>query len=63
VREVEDAFEVPLAFLMDSANHRMDMRVLGGAQRRFHAMAFEERYIWGATAGILKNMHERLFSA
>ena len=62
-REVADAFEVPLAFLMDGANHKMHMRILGGAERRFHAMPFKERYIWGATAGILKNMHERLFSA
>jgi 8-oxo-dGTP pyrophosphatase MutT (NUDIX family) len=61
--EVADAFEVPLAFLMDPDNHQTHMRVLAGAERRYHAMPFQERYIWGATAGILKNMHERLFSA
>jgi 8-oxo-dGTP pyrophosphatase MutT (NUDIX family) len=60
-REVADAFEVPLAFLMDASNHKTHMRVLAGAERHFHAMPFEERYIWGATAGIMKNMHERLF--
>jgi 8-oxo-dGTP pyrophosphatase MutT (NUDIX family) len=62
-REVADAFEVPLAFLMDEANHRTEVRTWRGAERRFYAMPFEQRYIWGATAGIMKNMHKRLFSA
>jgi 8-oxo-dGTP pyrophosphatase MutT (NUDIX family) len=62
-REVADAFEIPLAFLMDARNHTTHTRTLAGAERRFYAMPFEERYIWGATAGILKNMHERLFFA
>ena len=60
--EVADAFEVPLAFLMDEANHQTHTRIWQGAERRFYAMPFENRYIWGATAGILKNMHERLFA-
>ena len=59
--EVADAFEVPLAFLMDAANHRRDTRFWKGATRTFHAMPYGERYIWGATAGMLKNMHARLF--
>ena len=59
--EVADAFEVPLAFLMDAANHRRDTRFWKGATRSFHAMPYGERYIWGATAGMLKNMHARLF--
>jgi len=62
-REVADAFEVPLAFLMDARNHKTHIRTLGGAERRFHAIPFQQRYIWGATAGIMKNMHERFFSA
>lgn len=62
-REVADAFEVPLAFLMDEANHRTEARPWRGQERRFYAMPFEQRYIWGATAGIMKNMHKRLFSA
>lgn len=61
-REVADAFEVPLAFLMDTRNHAMHTRPWRGGERRFYAMPFEQRYIWGATAGILKNMHQRLFS-
>jgi hypothetical protein len=60
---VADTFEVPLAFLMDEANHRTEARTWLGVERRFYAMPFEDRYIWGATAGIMKNMHKRLFSA
>jgi len=62
-REVADAFEVPLSFLMDARNHQTHDRTLRGVKRRFYAMPFEERYIWGATAGIMKNMHQRLFPA
>lgn len=59
--EVAEAFEVPLSFLMDAANHRRDTRFWKGADRTYHAMPYGERYIWGATAGMLKNMHARLF--
>jgi 8-oxo-dGTP pyrophosphatase MutT (NUDIX family) len=59
--EVADAFEVPLAFLMDAQNHATHVRSWRGAERRFYAMPFEQRYIWGATAGIMKNMHLRFF--
>jgi 8-oxo-dGTP pyrophosphatase MutT (NUDIX family) len=61
--EVADVFEVPLAFLMDQANHRIDSRVWRGAERRFYAMPYEQRYIWGATAGIIKTLHRRLFTS
>lgn len=60
-REVADAFEVPLAFLMDPRNHRLHTRRLGGCDRRFYAMPFEDRYIWGITAGILRRLYERLY--
>lgn len=60
--EVADVFEVPLAFLMDKANHQLHARTIGESERRFYAMPFGDRFIWGATAGILRNMHERLFS-
>ena len=59
--EVADVFEVPLAFLMNTNNHEIHDRVLEGAARRFHAVSYESHYIWGATAGILKNMQTRLF--
>ncbi len=60
--EVAEAFEVPLSFLMDVNNHQRHSREWRGRQRDFYAMPYGERYIWGATAGILKNMHMRLFA-
>jgi 8-oxo-dGTP pyrophosphatase MutT (NUDIX family) len=60
--EVADVFEVPLAFLMNEANHRIDSRVWRGAERRFYAMPYGERYIWGATAGIIRSLYRRLFT-
>src|SRR5688572_15219645 len=61
--EVADVFEVPLAFLMDEANHQREARMWQGRERYFYAMPYEERYIWGATAGILRIMYERLYAA
>ena len=58
--EVADAFEVPLAFLMNTDNHQRHSRPWRGRERHFYAMPFGERFIWGATAGMIKNMHERL---
>ena len=60
--EVADVFEVPLRFLMDPANHRRDAREWRGRMRTFYAITYQHRYIWGATAGMLANMHERLFT-
>jgi len=60
--EVAEVFETPLAFLMDPANHRLDELEWQGRRRKFYAMPHEGRYIWGATAGILRNLYERLFS-
>lgn len=56
-REVADVFEVPLAHFLDERNHRIDSRVWQGRERRYYAMPYGERYIWGATAGMLKNLH------
>jgi 8-oxo-dGTP pyrophosphatase MutT (NUDIX family) len=61
-REVEEVFETPFAFLMDTANHRLEEREWQGRVRRYYAMAHEGRYIWGATAGILRNLYEKLLS-
>jgi len=58
--EVDDAFEVPLAFLMDPANHQLHRKEFRGMERTYYAMPFEERYIWGATAGILRVLYERI---
>nr|WP_315776139.1 MULTISPECIES: CoA pyrophosphatase [unclassified Bradyrhizobium] len=58
--EVDDAFEVPLAFLMDPANHQLHSKEFRGMERLYYAMPFAERYIWGATAGILRVLYERV---
>jgi 8-oxo-dGTP pyrophosphatase MutT (NUDIX family) len=58
--EVDDAFEVPLSFLMDPGNHQLHSKEFRGAQRSYYAMPFAERYIWGATAGILRVLYERI---
>jgi len=58
--EVEEVFEVPLAFLLDPANHQRHSREFEGHMREFHAMSFRDYYIWGATAGMLINLYEVL---
>ena len=55
-REVADVFEVPLDHFLNEANHRIDSRQAQGRERRFYAMPYGQRYIWGATAGMLKNL-------
>jgi 8-oxo-dGTP pyrophosphatase MutT (NUDIX family) len=59
--EVDDAFEVPLAFLMAPENHKRESRDWNGLTRSYYAMPFGERNIWGATAGILRNLWERVW--
>jgi 8-oxo-dGTP pyrophosphatase MutT (NUDIX family) len=60
--EVDDVFEVPVRFLMDPLNHQRHTREgSNGVTRHFDAMPYGERYIWGATAGMLKNLYERLY--
>jgi 8-oxo-dGTP pyrophosphatase MutT (NUDIX family) len=59
-QEVESVFQVPLAFLLDEVNHRIDTRQWRGAERRFYAIPHEDRYIWGATAGIIRALWRRL---
>jgi 8-oxo-dGTP pyrophosphatase MutT (NUDIX family) len=59
--EVDDAFEVPLEFLMDPANHQVHSKEFRGMERSYYAMPFAERYIWGATAGILRVLYERIY--
>ncbi len=61
-REVADIFEVPLQFLMTAGNHRRYSVKIEGKARHFYAMPYGERYIWGATAGILRIMYERLYA-
>lgn len=59
--EVADTFEVPLAFVMGPENHQRHSREWRGMMRSFYAMPFGDRYIWGVTAGILRNLYERLY--
>jgi 8-oxo-dGTP pyrophosphatase MutT (NUDIX family) len=59
--EVDDVFEVPVEFLMEPKNHLLHERKLSGVARKFYAMPYGERYIWGATAGMLRNLYVRLY--
>jgi 8-oxo-dGTP pyrophosphatase MutT (NUDIX family) len=59
--EVADVFEVPLEFLMTPGNHQRHSRENHGVTRQYYAMPFHERYIWGVTAGILRNLYERIY--
>jgi 8-oxo-dGTP pyrophosphatase MutT (NUDIX family) len=59
--EVDASFEVPLAFLMDQTNVQRHSRDWQGMTRHFYAITFGERYIWGVTAGILRNLYDRIY--
>jgi 8-oxo-dGTP pyrophosphatase MutT (NUDIX family) len=62
--EVADVFETPFEFLMDPGNHQRQHRDLPDGERRFfYAMPWNERFIWGATAGMLRALYERLHEA
>jgi len=59
--EVADVFETPFDFLMDPANQQRQHREApGGERRNFYAMPWNDRFIWGATAGMLRSLYERL---
>jgi len=60
--EVDSAFEVPLRFLMDPANHQRDSRVWQERERFFYRMPYEDWMIWGVTAGIIHALYERLYA-
>ena len=60
-REVAEAFEVPLGFLMEAGNHQRGRRELDGTVRHFYAMPYRERFIWGITAGLIRDLYERLY--
>ena len=59
--EVDAAFEVPLSFLMNPANHRRNSRKWDNLERHFYEMPFGDRHIWGVTAGIIRILYERLY--
>lgn len=59
--EVADVFETPFDFLMDPSNHQRQYREAPGGRRHFYAMPWNDRFIWGATAGMLRSLYERLY--
>ena len=58
--EVAEVFEVPLAFLLDPANHQRHSLHYRGALRQYFAMPYGEYFIWGATAGMIRSLIDRL---
>jgi len=61
--EVAEVFEVPFSFLMDQQNHRQHKVMWQGKHREYYAMPYDDYYIWGATAGMLKALYDRLSDA
>jgi len=59
--EVADIFEVPLSFLMQPGNRETHSREWQGLTRHYYAYPYGNRYIWGATAGMIKNLGDRLY--
>jgi 8-oxo-dGTP pyrophosphatase MutT (NUDIX family) len=59
--EVDATFEVPLDFLMNQNNVQRHSRDWQGMTRHYYAITFGERYIWGVTAGILRNLYDRIY--
>jgi 8-oxo-dGTP pyrophosphatase MutT (NUDIX family) len=59
--EVDDVFEVPLSFLLDPANRKTGSREWKGLTRTYYEIHFGSRRIWGVTAGILKNLRDRIY--
>ena len=60
--EVAEIFEVPLSFLLDAANHQRHTIQFQGKPRDFYAVPYEDRFIWGATAGIILGLARLLTS-
>jgi hypothetical protein len=53
---------VPLDFLMQPDNHQYLSRAWKNIERKYIAMPYGDRYIWGVTAGILRNLYERIYA-
>jgi len=58
--EVADAFEVPFDFLMDPANHRASLRVVGSQSVTIYELPYQGHRIWGATAGMVVALYHVL---
>jgi len=59
--EVAEVFEVPLEYLMRAENYRRKSRDWNGIVRHYYEIPYLNRYIWGVTAGILRNLYERIY--
>ena len=59
--EVTETFEVPLEFLMTPENLQRHSRAWKGIEREYYAVPFGDRYIWGITAGIVRNLYDRIY--
>jgi 8-oxo-dGTP pyrophosphatase MutT (NUDIX family) len=59
-REVDEVFEVPLAFVLNPANHRRESRQIGARMATYYVIEHHGRTIWGATAGMLVNLYRQL---
>ncbi len=60
-REVTETFEVPLSFLMTPENQQRRSREWKGVRREYYAIPYGDRYIWGITAGIVRNLYDRVY--
>lgn len=60
-REVASVFEAPISFLFDPANHERREAVWQGQKRAYYAMPYGDHFIWGATAGMIRALYERLY--
>lgn len=60
--EVAEAFESPLAYLLDEANYRRESMTYDGRTRSYWAVPWQEYFIWGATAGMLVSLREALLA-
>lgn len=58
--EVADAFEVPLGFLLDPSNHQRMSFDIDGRSRDYYGITYGDRLIWGATAGMIRSLYERM---
>lgn len=62
VREVAEVFEAPVDFLLDPANHERREGEWRGRRGAYYAMPYQGRFIWGATAGMIRALYERLYA-
>ncbi len=62
LEEVDEAFEVPLSFLMSPENCQRQSRDWQGVARNYFVYQFADRHIWGATAGMIRSLHDQIYS-